>query len=313
MTASESMVLFDVYLKKYWAPTTRKKYMNLVSQFVRKCGNKDVQAYSADELSMFVNAPDSAKYNTRIMRLAVVRVWLQFCRSNGWIGKYFAENLVKVNYRALPPHLIERTKRIPFTEEELQLLIAGAKGRYEWLKYAIIIAKETGLRNGDIAMLKWSQVGPETLIVFTQKRRHRIPIAMSPELKEMFANFPDRPPVSEVVDALRDHIEIPVFGDDIVAAMKKKPCWMSTQFGYLCRRVQIYGKTFYCIRHYFADKCRRLGVKPKHLASMMAHSHESTTAAYGTSFIIEAGHPLNLISGARVLPSRNVNRRGARA
>lgn len=295
MTLSEILPLYDEHLScGRHAKSTRTKYRNKIKDLIGLIGDKEVTSVTEMDLSSFVNEAIQTKWQTKCMRLKAVRSLFKFMRGRNYITS-FVDTLVVVDHRLLSPAQLEPGHRVAFTDEELDLLLMYCTGRFLFMKYAITIARETGLRIKEVLDMKWSQVGSESLIIFTVKSRKRVPVNMSPALIRLFATFPERPPLQVVIDSMNKGIELPVFGAWIEHRIKVHPAWGCERFSALCKKAGISGKTFHCIRHYFAAKCRRLGVEPDHLRSMMAHSSMTTTNMYGKTFLLEKDHPLNFM------------------
>ena len=103
-------------------------------------------------------------------------------------------SFLKMKGRAWNPPKYEAARKLPFipTEQEIDMLIAGCGKR---TAAALQIAKETGMRIGEILRLKWTDIDAKRkLIIFNQPEKHgnsRI-FRISDKLLNMLSNLPKK-------------------------------------------------------------------------------------------------------------------------
>jgi len=149
-----------------------------------------------------------------------------------------------------------------------------------WL-VAVRIGKETGLRLSDIAQLEWRCVErPDEIAVWADKTNKRTSHKISKELHNLICEIP-------VVEEKYVFPEQAAIIQDV-----KKRAGLSVQFGRLCDRLGIKGKSFHSLRHYKAtnsyaklDKealARKLAsvLSITEIKQLLGHANSKTTEGY---------------------------------
>jgi integrase len=253
---------------------------------------------TAQHIARWINNPKSEwKRSTRQVALASVRTFFEFCSTQGWILADPSRQ-VALDYTVMTHEQKESPDKLPFTEEEvkhllkalaadLKLVAAGQQELFRqphhilfWL-VAVRLGAETGLRLSDIAQLEWRSFGEAgKVVVWMDKTNRRIEHSISEAMQNLIG-------------------EIPVVDPDFVfpeqcALMREvsKRAGLSVQFGRLCERLGIKGRSFHSLRHYRAtssyarlDKAAlaqklAASMSLEQIAALLGHASKKTTEGY---------------------------------
>jgi len=294
-------------LEKYQKLKAVSKSAKTVSNNVLVVGNWLAEAglqtmppssVTVDHINRWINNPDLEwKRSTRLVALASVRSFFEFCGHQGWIVTDPSQ-LVELDYSAMTHEQKEGNEKQPFTEEELARLLKALRNdlklaavkKHElfqdashilfWL-VAVMVSKETGLRLSDVAQLEWRCFGePGKLVVWTEKTNRRIEHIISRDIQNIIGDVP-------VIDP--DYI-FPEQRATIRNIAKRS--LLSVQFSRLLDRVGIKGKSFHSIRHFKAssafknikkeDLAKKLAetLSMAEIATLLGHSSTKTTKGY---------------------------------
>ena len=235
---------------------------------------KAVSALRRDSFDAWINGKGPQKYGTRMVMLSALRSFCRFCANSGWILGNPA-NLVSVDMSTLSHQQKETMKRPCFTEEEIAALHAitapGQKKENSFWHAAVIIARYTGMRLGDICRMEWDSLDLNSgyLTVWTQKRDKRVCLPLEPAI------------LRETMAGLEHEDERYIFPRERMTADDTvHRSWLSVQFGRLCNACGIYGKTFHCLRATYCTDCDSKGVPIEHISSRVGHANTETTMGY---------------------------------
>lgn len=220
--------------------TTIKHSTAVLRRWVARMGlRKLALAASAEKhVSGFVNARGAQKFSTRKRELMVLRGFFRFCVNRGWIASNPAGNVV-VNVDRLSQAQLTEGETEPLTPAEIGKILT-ATGPDDFWHAATLIAWHAGLRLFNVATLEWNGLAvPGQLRVFTTKGEETVRVELTPELKALFARWPQ-------ADSRY------LFPPQAASILLDGPSTLSQQFRRLCLRLGIEGKSFHSLRHSFA-------------------------------------------------------------
>lgn len=233
-----------------------------------------LMAITEKHIDPWINNPESTtKLSSRKVMLSAVRSFFSFVSGRGWcVGNPAA--LVRVDPGILGHEQKEVYRQPVFTEDEMDSLsfLTAPEGECPSVFWhaAVSISRYTGLRLGDIASLEWSCLSaPGKIAVWTMKRDRRVELPLAPER------------LLDVVQSIaRDH-SVFVFPEqrEIIQDPKRRAL-LSNQFGKLCRRCSILGKSFHGLRATAATEMARNGVSVEDIAAILGHASTETTCGY---------------------------------
>jgi integrase len=263
-----------------------------------KVQDAPLSSVTSKHIDRWINNPRLTwKRSTRIAALGSVRAFFDFCLDHGLVELDPARQ-VELNYSVMTHEQKESPEKQPFSQDELEKLISALNHDWDLAqtdrhtlfrdKYAVLfwlvavhLSKETGLRISDIASLEWRSIGEvDKLVVWTEKTNKRMEFKISQTVQELIAQVP--------VDT-GNHI-FP-HQHEINQSLTRR-AGLSEQFGRLCKRVGIEGKTFHSLRHYKATQAyENLGkvelakklaevLTIEQIAAMLGHSNRKTTQGY---------------------------------
>ncbi len=301
------------------APRTVHNHQSVINRWMRKLQieNLPPSAITPQHIDGWVNNPDlTAKVGTRKLMLAALRVFFHFCSAKGYcIGN--PTKLVRINLSQLTHTQKEPRVKKPFTDEEFQQLLhvidqaesevsaaldtneghllaqgkppgetrswggkfsALEQGREKlearlrqivFWRCASLLGRHTGLRLGDIACLEWASLeNPGKLIVWTGKTDARVEVPLHDEAVRALQEIARR-------DLQWCFPEVRVTCLDV-----KRRATLSVEFTRLCRRARLEGHSFHDLRHTFVTVCHTQGIPMPHIARLVGHASENTTAIY---------------------------------
>lgn len=238
--------------------------------------SRPIELLSENDCDEYINRQDGSHRKTRELRLSIMQSFLKFCLAHGWISRN-TSLLVEVRKDLLEQRQLKSEDRVPFTDAEIATILGNSKGFWN---IAVRISDATGMRLGDLCVLRWTSLGDDGRIEFLQwktkgiLRTEPIPELVA-ELRREFANdteycFPKYGRLYQC-EAARSSIV--------------------GEFRAICRKSGITGKSFHCLRHGY---CRRsmVGEKRKLLeqlieelaldrtALLMGHASSETTKGY---------------------------------
>jgi integrase len=300
LTCSKALEEYQQVKLRSKAPKTVANNVLVIRNWL-KDQNLETTAPSAvtgAHIDKWINNPDSNwKRTVRQISLSSVRNFFDFMFDKGWIVENPAKT-VALDYSAMSHEQKEQTERLPFTEDEVKLLLSELRkdwrlaetGKHTLFKdsktvlfwlVAVTIGKETGLRISDIAQLEWRSFSePGKLVVWTDKTNQRVEHKISEAVQNVIAEIP-------VVDAEYLFPEECETARNVMLRAK-----LPVHFGRLCQRIGIEGKSFHSLRHYKAtnayskldkdDLAKKLAasLSLEQIAGLLGHANKKTTKGY---------------------------------
>ena len=275
------------------------KWIHESSYVLRSFGedlmSKPINAVTEKKVYDFINAKDERNANWRRGQRGALNKFFEFCTARGWMLCNPAR-LVHVSMDNLTHKQKETKQRNPFTDGELNKLVkhlwrnleetikereklepdqhrsaARLQARCDDLLFwycAVTLGRHTGLRLGDIAQLEWDTLKKGRITVWTDKRDRRVDLALHPDAADAFG----------MVAPVDKQFIFPAQAR--LAQDVSRRANLSTQFGRLCDRVEIFGKTFHDIRSTYICECDKKGIPIEHIARSVGHVHVVTTRGY---------------------------------
>lgn len=248
------------------SPRTTEGYKLMVSVWLRRMKLEDLALGSLKpaHVADYINRQGKGKVSTRRLEHTVLALFVEWCRENGWIGSNPA-NLAHLDLSKFSHKQKEKDGVSPLTPEQIQKLIDNTSGFY---RTAIIIARYTGLRIGDIINLEWSVFSkPGVIAVWTDKRDRRVEIPLVSEL-------------ALAVSAIPLDDEKYCFPEQRRAYLNGQRSKFSVYFSRLFTKCGIEGHSIHDLRATFASDCIRKGIALPHVVGLIGHMSEKTTLGY---------------------------------
>ncbi len=284
------------------SPNTVHDYTLVVKRWLtlRKLHDEPPSAGTEADVSAFINDHTEVKAATRRLRLSVLCMFFDWLAAKGYAMGNPARAVGSIDMRRLTHEQKEPKRKVPFTLEEIQKILAycddriayehsqyekvkteGVKTGYDNLqridqlrfwKAAVVIGRQTGLRLSDVSKLEWASVSVSSLVVWTRKRDTRVELPMCEELRTAIYEFCPHPAAAQSPHVFPEQCIKPI---DV----------LSSQFAYILKGAGITGKSFHCLRSTCAiDFKERLIAAGKSeveaveiVAKLLGHSNSTTT------------------------------------
>jgi len=181
-----------------------------------------------------------------------------------------AENwgYLRFNPRSKVTSLPEQGRERAMTWEEYQTLLAHCDS---WLKPLVIVAVNTGLREGKLLGLKWTDIDFGARLVTVLKTKIN-----RPDRKIEPRRFPLNAPAYETLQSITRHIKSPfVFHQDGRRIKDFRTRWSST-----LQRAEIQNLRFHDLRHTFATWLAQRGFDIKTIMELTDHTDPQVAMRY---------------------------------
>lgn len=155
-----------------------------------KCGVKPISLITADDVAPWINGPAlTTAYSTRQLQLKILTAFFDWCTRGDRLPQNPCRNMF-VRTEGIPQAKLVEKKRAPFTDEEVQRLLASIP-RDDWWHGAVLVGKYFGLRIRAAATLEWASVPDlKRLRIFTHKGRVVVDEPLPDELAAWFREWP---------------------------------------------------------------------------------------------------------------------------
>ena len=163
---------------------TLRKYRTLeknVAHFAKDRGIDRCPDFTADLVRDFRNSRNLSAIASA-KELQHVRTFFNFCISQDWITKNSAKQI--------RPPKVNDAPRLPFSEKEIQAILAKAKDDRE--RAFILTLRHTGLRIGDASLLKTSHLSDGRIFLRTTKAGTPVSIVIPPTLTNLLKSLDQR-------------------------------------------------------------------------------------------------------------------------
>jgi integrase len=154
--------------------------------------------------------------------------------------------------------------------------MARSRGLGDVYKRQVQIGWWTGLRLSDICTLEWSAFVDGDIIVHTIKRDRRVQIPMShPAIGGGILNLV----LLEMAEnRTSSRFCFPDAAEAIMDVNRRSK--FSVAFMRLLNRLDIYGRSFHCLRHSFVTRLAAEGIEMEAIGKLVGHAQSGTTMGY---------------------------------
>lgn len=247
--------------------------MSIYEQFGRdyKCIDKPMASITEKNLYDFLNKNDGTAISMRALRKSSLSQLWNYAQ----IKMYVLSNplmILKIDKSKLHHEQKTPKERDVFYEHEVEKIISHAP---YFFKQATAISYWTGLRLGDIASLEWSSIKDRNkMVVWTEKRDKLVKI----DLKSEYFGGGIIQKVLKEID-VEDKVYCFPEWHSVVTDPKtrSKP---SVYFKRICERLDIYGRSFHCLRHSCITRLEKAGISLEEIGKVVGHSDTKTTEGY---------------------------------
>lgn len=182
----EAIALYMNYAREHFSPTTIRTRAALMDRFLDHVGAKVyTERVTARHVETFVQS-NGAAASTQNARLVSLKSFGTFCLKSGWIKESVAHSVAAPKTPASLPRAV--------TDEELDAVLKGIPEGRAWTRSVFLFASLTGLRVGELARLRWSDIDTERrlLRIETQKNGKAQTQPMPRAALEVLASVPRR-------------------------------------------------------------------------------------------------------------------------
>jgi len=203
------------------AERTLDHHCTYVRAFLRYAGleNESPAAITAEHVYGWINKRDGTKATNRVRRLIIITDYLDYCESNGLSIGNPARTVKTINYSILTHEQKERGRKKPLTLEQVNHLVAYIRNEMRelqeeidlrtsidppssvqvrnrlsnlqfWLA-AVIIARHTAYRIGDICNMEKASITPDSIVVHAEKTSRRVEVPLNEELRLILSSVPE--------------------------------------------------------------------------------------------------------------------------
>jgi integrase len=230
-----------------------------------------------EHVASFINRPDpDVGKATRQRQLSVIRMFLRYCADLGLVKENVAgQGRMRVQHRGLSQKQREPKKVEPFTDAEVNTILAGTEG---WWRWASGIAAATGMRLGDICQLEHASLSvPGHIVVHLDKvdRRVCLPIndTVTPGLAKVLSEIPPSDSAYIFPEQQKQY-------EDIKSGRPKFSVYYSRELARLGIESKGGRKSFHSLRHTAITRWAKIGFDPEQCADFAGHSNSKTTKGY---------------------------------
>ncbi len=234
-----------------------------VRHLLRFFGDKRLSDVTAVDIDVYkrTRLSEGVKQNTVARELVVIRNLFYHAESR---NKFFGKNPVR---QSGIPTVNDKKERVLTTEEERRLLDACPK----YLKDAIQLALNTGMRRGEILGLRWDWIDfNENLITLPQTN------TKNQEMRKV--------PVNQLIRKILLERKLLSGGSDFVFPSEESRTghiyWLNRSFKRACRLADIEGLRFHDFRHTAATRLVESGIPLHAVAKLLGHSTVKITERY---------------------------------
>lgn len=174
------------------------------------------------------------------------------------------------------------------TVDEQRTFLNATKGKSNYNQYAFVL--QTGLRAGELAALKWTDIDFEKGIIhITRTVDYRTATGewetRSPKSKSGLRDIPLSDEAICILNNQRQKMQslniIPMEYHDFVFLSKNGNLIRNSAYNkdlqMICKRTGLAHFSMHTLRHTFATRCAEAGMQPKTLQSILGHSNISVT------------------------------------
>ena len=219
----------------------------------------------------YLNTADETSLSNRALRKSTLSQLWNFAQ----IKMYVMVNpmmFIKIDKSKLKHEQKTPKERKIFYKKEVDKIIKHAP---YFFRQATALSYWTGLRLGDICSLEWASIKDRNrLVVWTEKRDKLVSIDTTDPafgggiVKEVLAEI-------DVEDKVYCFPSWHKAMSDPKTRSKA-----SVYFSRICDRLEIYGRSFHCLRHSCITRLSKIGVSIEAIGKAVGHSNTKTTEGY---------------------------------
>ncbi len=220
------------------------------------------------------NAFKKYKKNTLISLNALLKSFLEFCESEGFLQKN--------HYYAITLKNAQEAKEIePFNLEEIKLLLENAPSLR--LKAFLMVAFFTGLRTGEQLALLWSDIDFKNKKITINKSLNPSGAITSPKNKPSVREVDLLEPVEKILKELK--ASEPANKKMIFLSIPKRTQEFQKAFKALLKALNLKDRKLYTTRHTFASLMLSQGEESMWVSKMLGHKDLNTTYSTYSHYI----------------------------
>lgn len=266
-----------------WAEGLRtvaaKNTVATYTRYVRKfLGNLDgpMSVPTDKQLALFINAADIS-HETRRTRRASLWKFFGWIENAGYIGFNPVDN-VPASWRDLPQSLAVPNPDPPFTQEEVDRMLADTSQCFHFWRWGVALGYYMGLRISDAATVQWGAWGADALHLRTKKTGAVVilpydhPALGGGIMRQMLAEM------NEFTKGRRDPDKM--CWPRIASAFNKNPNRLSSRFKQILIKTGVEPRGFQSLRRGCATRCHALGVPLEQIGQFLGHASTDQTKDY---------------------------------
>ena len=234
------------------ASATRRDYQRYLDRIVQQFGDMPIKALNDRRIrGDFLSWRDElAKTNARAadMQISVAQALLAWAHNRG---------LIEHNHLARPGRVYKanRAERI-WRDEDVEAFLRVAPKE---IQHAMVLALETGQRQGDLLRLSWTAFDGHTITLRQQKTGRPVSFPVTQHLRKMLDSMPRR--ATTILTTARGR--------------PWKPDHFRHEWSEACRAAGITGLHFHDLRGTAITRLSEAGCTPQEIATISGHSLQS--------------------------------------
>lgn len=289
---------FQTWIDEYKKPTVKKGtvgvYVDTYDSYIRKpFGKKKLKDLRPEQIQNLYNRLNLKGYSKSTIELVSVVL-------GGMYKQAYKNELVKRNpvpLTTLPKMQTPEERRV-LTKEEQEIFLNAARNNQYYYVYKLALS--TGLRNGEVRGLEWSDIDFQNRIIHVRSTLVQNSYGFYKDTPKTKSSYRDIPMLDSVYELLKEHrkeqserkillgsLWHPAEGLEnlVVTTTMGSPvgkAYFNNGIKNLVKEIQ---KTvpdfeyisFHGLRHTFATRCIENGMNPQVLKAIMGHSKLSIT------------------------------------
>lgn len=280
---------FHTWIDTYKRPSvkvgTLRAYQRHYSAYIKEpIGNLKMKNISGLQLQLLLNGMSDRNLSMETINLVACILSCMFKQAR-------KINLIRDNpYESVTiPHGRARKERVVFTREQQAQFLSYAKGSY--LRDLFHLAIFTGMRNGELRGLQWTDVDFEKKVIHVQHTLLDDGTLDTPKTRTSLRDIPMMPQTLDVLKHARETYlknnrkVVKIKNDDFVFSVGGRPInkqRVTMEIERILARMEADGLDFpyftlHTTRHTFATRCIEGGMEPQTLKAILGHSSLSMT------------------------------------
>lgn len=232
-----------------YASFTTASISSCLGLFARYVGDTDIEGAAECVTAFLAQRSQKVKRNTLAANFSHLKQFLRFSVRQGWLSKNPLQDMRSPKQ--------EVVVTAPLSDNDIIGLLNAAR---QWQRAAIILLLGSGMRIGELAALRWQDVGEGVLLLHGKGSKQRM--------------------VAPGAMAMRELVRLPKVTERVF------PCTYGSMKVELRRLSHDTGIRFspHVFRHTFANRFLRAGGSIEELNTLLGHARLDTTAIYVRAF-----------------------------